>query len=187
MPRDPRLWDLTKGASKLNAHRDEVLSLYWNRVSLAAIGARFGMAASGVLKWIRENGGNDRVVICELPECEQTFPFNLRQRYCSRLHVRRANARARNQRPEERQKNRARGKLHQAVYSGRVERPLHCERCGERPESAADGRSLVQADHHRGYDDAHALDVWWICKVCDVEVEKLRAEGKTINKDNPCG
>lgn len=183
MPRDPRLWDLAKGASKLNKHRDEVIQLFRDGLSLAKLSKHYGMVATGVQKWLRMHGEYDRTTTCELPECEITFPFRPRKRYCSRLHVRRANSRVRNARPEEKIKNAARNKLRQAVYDGRVLRPLKCERCNQLGGFAKDGRSLIQADHHHGYENDHALNIWWICKSCDTEIEKLRRSGLIVTKE----
>lgn len=179
-------WDTRKGASGLNEHADEVLGLFRDGVALARIGARFGFVATAVQNWLKARGEYEREVECELPECGVRFPFRPQKRYCSRLHVRRANARARNARPQEKLKNAARNKLRKAVYEGRIVRPTACERCGSEPGFGADGRNRVQADHHHGYDDECALDVWWICVPCDAEVERLRRGGATVTRERPC-
>lgn len=50
--------------------------------------------------------------------------------------------------------NKARAKVGHAVKSGRLVK-MPCIDCGE---------TTVQAHHPRGYDDAHALDVEWLCR-----------------------
>lgn len=185
MERNPKLWNTRKGASILNEHHDEVIEAFRNRTPLAEIGSRYGMVATAVMNWLKKQGEYDRIVECELPECDETFPFRPRKRYCCRLHTKRANARERIERPGERQKARARLKLNYAVAIGKILRPTECERCGQQHEVASDGRSLIQADHHYGYGDEYHLEVWWLCKACDIEVEKLRKQGLTINRESP--
>jgi len=183
MVRDPRLWDLTLGASRFNAHEEEVLDLFREGESLAKIAKRFGMVASAVRNWLQGKGEYDRVVKCLLPECDITYSFRPRKLYCTNLHARRANARVCYWKSID--KNKARGFVHRAIASGKIERPKGCERCGCEPSRGKDGRSLIKADHHHGYDVLHHLDVWWICSNCDHEVEKLRRAGKTVNRDHP--
>jgi|SRR5690625_1042275 len=48
------------------------------------------------------------------------------------------------------------GKVHRAVRGGQLERPEHCEDCGE----AAD---RLEAHHH---DYSRPLDVKWLCPLC---------------------
>jgi len=183
MPRDPRLWDLTPGASQLNDDRDDVIDLFRGGMALAKIGAKFGMVAAGVQKWLRAQGEYDRQVTCALEECDVIYPFRPGKLYCTNLHARRANARAvRHKFPE---KEQARSALSRALYSGQIDRPKKCERCGRRPGQGKDGRSLIKADHHHGYDKAHHLDVWWICSGCDHEIEKLRREGNVVDREHP--
>lgn len=183
MPRDPRLWDLTAGASQLNEVREEVIDLFRGGMALAKLGARFGMVASGVQKWLRAQGEYDREVKCSLDECDAVYSFRPGKLYCTNLHARRANARvARLKFPE---KERARSALSQALYSGKIDRPKKCERCGCLPGYGKDGRSLIKADHHHGYDEAHYLDVWWICSGCDHEVERLRRDGAVVDREHP--
>jgi DNA-binding NarL/FixJ family response regulator len=50
-----------------------------------------------------------------------------------------------------------------AIVRGRISRPTSCERCGETPEPASDGRSKIHAHHH---DYSRPLDVEWICSKC---------------------
>jgi len=184
MPRDPRQWDLTKGASKLNEHRDEVIDLFREGLSLAKIGARYGMVASGVMKWLRAAGEYDRVADCLLPECSERFTFRPRKLYCTNLHARRANARERYNKDQP--KNKARSAVTQAVSKGQLVRSEICERCEVRPGYGKDGRTLIRADHHHGYDQAHELDVWWLCSRCDHEVEGLRKREIVVTREHPC-
>lgn len=185
MPRDPSQWDTSAGASKLNEHADDVVERFRRGETLVEIAGRYGMAASGVQKWLVGQGEYRRKVACTLPECEKTFPFRPRKLYCTNLHARRANARARNATADERKKNSARNKFKKALASGVSIRPDGCERCGVNPGVAKDGRSLLQADHHYGYDAPHVLDVWWLCKSCDHTVSGLRRKGEIVNRDSP--
>lgn len=183
MPRDPRQWDLTKGASKLHAHREEVLDLFRGGLALKKIGARYGMVATGVQRWLKAEGEYDRIVECLLLECSEEFPFRPRKLYCTNLHARRANARDRYD--KDRPKNRARSETTKAIYSGQLVRPEVCERCEVRPGYGKDGRTLIRADHHHGYDEEHYLDIWWLCSRCDHDVEKLRKSGRTVDREHP--
>ena len=185
MPRDPRQWDLTKGASKLNEHREEVITLFRDGLALAKIGARYGMSAMGIRNWIKKQGEYDRMISCGLSECDVTFHFSPGKLYCTNKHARRQNARDRASQPGEKEKTRARNKINYRIYKGRLERPTKCERCGKETHKASDGRSLIQADHHHGYDEDHALDIWWLCKACDVLVSRLREEGQQVDREHP--
>lgn len=51
-----------------------------------------------------------------------------------------------------------------AVRVGNLVRPISCQGCGEVPEPRIDGRSRIQAHHHRGYENP--LDVIWLCSYC---------------------
>lgn len=182
-----KYWDTGSGQRQLHGHEDEITKLFRSGLSLAKIGARYGMVGTSVRNLLVELGEYNRQVECKLPECDTTFPFRPRKLYCTNLHARRANARDRNSRPAEQFKIRARNKLRRHVYEGRILRPKTCERCGKKAGFAKDGRNLLQADHHHGYEPEHALDVWWICTGCDRDVEKFRRGGKTVNKESPSG
>ena len=86
--------------------------------------------------------------------------------------------RARQRSEAQRLKRQARAAVRQAERSGTLTRPLWCEVCRTYPGTDSRGRSLLRADHHRGYDPAHWLDVRWICAVCD-----QRAEGRARRKE----
>jgi hypothetical protein len=51
--------------------------------------------------------------------------------------------------------------VRKAVQSGVLARPDVCQKCGEAPR-----KGLVDAHHHRGYDEQHTLDVQWLCRAC---------------------
>jgi hypothetical protein len=53
--------------------------------------------------------------------------------------------------------------LNGEVRAGRVIRPRFCEKCGDTPEPARDGRSSIHA-HHSDY--SKPLDVKWLCASC---------------------
>jgi hypothetical protein len=169
-------WNSGKGQSLLHEHRDEVLKLFREGLALKKIGAKFDMTATAVQSWLKNQG----------EECDEVFPFRPRKLYCTNLHARRANARDQSKKAGQAEKNRARSKAQRALYRGDITRPTKCERCGKKPKKGKDGRTGIRADHHLGYTVEHALDIWWICTMCDHEVEKLRKAGKTVNKSNPC-
>ena len=56
------------------------------------------------------------------------------------------------------------GKVHSAIKRGDLKKPAGCECCGDPERKGRDGRSLLQAHHHNGYDEA--LDVQWLCTGC---------------------
>ena len=63
-----------------------------------------------------------------------------------------------------------------ALESGRMTRPDRCSQCGAKNSPYADGRSSIQAHHHKGYD--HPLDVEWLCARCHSATdEKKHGEG----------
>src|SRR6266568_2730447 len=94
-----------------------------------------------------------------------------------------------------------------AIKRGNLVRPKTCNKCGTAPGHTKNGRTLIEAHHHNGYDDP--LDVIWLCSRCHhyehvrnngihhtVEVKQQRreslkrayAEGrqlKQFGKDNP--
>jgi hypothetical protein len=61
----------------------------------------------------------------------------------------------------------ARCQLNNATASGKLIRPLVCERCGNEPGFDRLGRSRIHGHHH---DHNKALDVEWICYLCHIEI-----------------
>jgi len=61
----------------------------------------------------------------------------------------------------------ARRAVSAAVKAGTIEKPRECQRCG-----LVVGRRRLQGHHHNGYDDAHRLDVIWLCRTCHAVVDK---------------
>ena len=61
-------------------------------------------------------------------------------------------------------RKRAYSTVRSALQSGKITRPENCEVCGAPERKAKDGRSLLQAHHPNGYDDA--LDIVWTCVDC---------------------
>jgi hypothetical protein len=49
--------------------------------------------------------------------------------------------------------------LNTAIARGDIRKPNRCESCNK------SGR-LIEAHHWKGYDDAHQLDVQWLCRSC---------------------
>lgn len=58
---------------------------------------------------------------------------------------------------------RARGAVRRAINRGALIRPDVCNRCGQSPGPAKDGRSQLHAHHH---DYAKPLEVEWLCVPC---------------------
>lgn len=77
---------------------------------------------------------------------------------------------------------RARVAVQHALKRGDLVRPDSCERCGKKPGKAADGRSLIRADHFQGYDKDNYLNVQWICATCDGALERERKNGRGANR-----
>jgi hypothetical protein len=72
-------------------------------------------------------------------------------------HMRNYKARNRNN-PQFRARILARAAVYAAVRTGKLRKPRQCQACGR--------TRSVQAHHHHGYDDAHRLDVAWMCVEC---------------------
>lgn len=70
--------------------------------------------------------------------------------------------------PGEKQKERARGAARYAVKKGILTRPDACPRCGST-------ENRIDAHHHKGYDDAHRLDVVFLCTVCHGKDHRIDA------------
>lgn len=66
------------------------------------------------------------------------------------------------------EQRRAREAVKRALRSGKLQRPTSCSHCGEAERFGRDGRSLIQAHHHRGYDCQ--LDVQWLCTQCHRDI-----------------
>jgi len=62
------------------------------------------------------------------------------------------------------EKAKARAAVKRALDRGLLVRPDTCKRCGIAPPKRYDGRSLIQAHHHHGYENP--LDVEWLCHSC---------------------
>lgn len=66
------------------------------------------------------------------------------------------------QRPEVKQRERARLAVKGAIKYGALVRPDHCDICG--------CECKPDAHHWHGYDEDHKLDVQWVCKSCHKEL-----------------
>lgn len=64
-------------------------------------------------------------------------------------------------------KQQAHHRVLDAVRRGALVRPKACSRCGQPDSPMKDGRTSIQAHHHRGY--GHPLDVEWLCVGCHRE------------------
>ena len=62
-------------------------------------------------------------------------------------------------------KNRARGRIFDAVRSGRIKpaTDFPCVHCG---------KPALEYHHHLGYDDAHSFDVIPLCKTCHIAADQ---------------
>lgn len=54
--------------------------------------------------------------------------------------------------------------VHKSLKSGLLIRPDSCSECGVHDPRGSDGRTLIHAHHHAGYD--RPLDVQWLCSAC---------------------
>ncbi len=70
----------------------------------------------------------------------------------------------------------ARYVLRGAVRYGRITRPKICESCGKKPKRGDDGRSGIEAHHHKGYDKP--LDVRWLCIPCHKRADPILTIGE---------
>lgn len=52
-------------------------------------------------------------------------------------------------------------RVHRAVTAGLLVKLALCEVCG------IDNGKALHAHHHKGYQYAQALDVWWVCTQCN--------------------
>lgn len=87
-------------------------------------------------------------------------------------------------RPEFKLKERARAAIKRAVSRGDLIPPTNCELCGKNPGRRSDGRRLIRADHHKGYDAENYLNVQWVCPTCDGSLERSRGnttKGRFLN------
>jgi hypothetical protein len=66
--------------------------------------------------------------------------------------------------------NRAYSLVRSALKNGVLVRPDTCQKCGDKPQKASDGRSKIHA-HHHDYDKP--LDVEWLCSKCHRSVTPL--------------
>ena len=129
MARDPSKWDVSKGASKLNNVRDDVISAFRSGLALHKIGKLYDMSTNGVRKWLVSQGEYDREVKCALLECDIKFKFSPKKLYCCRKHTKRADARNQSQKKSNRSKIRARSAVTRALRDGKIVRPDKCSRC----------------------------------------------------------
>lgn len=73
-------------------------------------------------------------------------------------------------------KARAKHMVADAIMRGDLVRPDQCSACKAIPPKAVDGRPLIQAHHHNGYENP--LDVIWLCVFC--HAKEHRAHSKRI-------
>lgn len=74
------------------------------------------------------------------------------------------------------EQQKARDAVKCAIRNGKLTRGP-CEFCGERDD--------VQAHHHNGYDEAHRLDVKWLCRTCHNKVHG-KLGGLEKQEATPC-
>jgi len=66
-----------------------------------------------------------------------------------------------------------------ALVTGRLSRPEYCSVCKRFDEKGSDGRTIIHAHHHAGYDKP--LDVVWLCAACHAKEDK-RASGEATGR-----
>lgn len=66
-------------------------------------------------------------------------------------------------------KKKARYYVHNAVRSGRLVRPKNCENCGIKDWGIK--RSMIEANHYKGYQPKFWLVVQWLCTNCHKEAD----------------
>lgn len=89
-----------------------------------------------------------------------------KQRAWNATHEAAVARRARNASPETIRKRPARQAVYRALRDGKMTRPTSCPACGNT------GR--IEAHHHNGYDQAHWLDVIWLCSACHAMTDRAR-------------
>lgn len=77
------------------------------------------------------------------------------------------------------QVSRARHQVSTALRQGRISRPSACTVCGAPDAAMKDGRTSIQAHHHKGYE--RPLDVQWLCVSCHRAVTPLPAGERGTN------
>lgn len=109
---------------------------------------------------------------------------NARRRTPKARKAQAAYMREQRKRPEFKLKERARAAVKWAIKRGELVPPTRCELCGKNPGRRSDGRRLIRADHHKGYDVENYLDVRWVCPTCDGMLERKRSNttrGRFLN------
>lgn len=82
-------------------------------------------------------------------------------------------------------KVRARQALMAKVRSGKIVRPDTCQLCGQQPPRGRDGRSRIQAHHHRGYE--FPFDVQWLCSACHEQEHRHEKLARPMSNRTPEG
>lgn len=77
-------------------------------------------------------------------------------------------------------KKRAHRHVLRAIRLGDLIPTLLCEECGGSPDRK-DQRAL-DAHHHNGYEDAHILDVKWLCGACHIRAHPARGPKQHNNE-----
>lgn len=94
-----------------------------------------------------------------------------KDRECSKRPGARNASRERQRTSDVRFKSKARSAVKMALKTGKLIRPERCTVCGEIPGKMNNGRSLLRADHYKGYEEKHWFDIRWICAACDQKKE----------------
>ncbi len=84
------------------------------------------------------------------------------------------------------ERQRAYGAVKRALLRGDLIRPKHCGKCTCAVGPASDGRSMIHAHHHAGYNAP--LDVEWLCSSCHKgkdggAVGRRNAKAKLLDQD----
>ena len=109
----------------------------------------------------KKNYCKSRPRVCNLCHAKYNRAYYKKNLKYSRKLKRRRGA---NDRSKNRKKYRVRALVAAAVRLSILKRPKRCSECRTVPKPRIDGRSMIHAHHHKGYDKP--LDVIWLCAKC---------------------
>lgn len=72
------------------------------------------------------------------------------------------------------QRKKARRAVNRAVRNKMLIRPEICELCGIKPGRARNGKALIDAHHHAGYNEENWLNIIWVCQSCHQKTHARR-------------
>lgn len=114
--------------------------------------------SSATVRGIATEYGCSKSTIDKIFRRHTTLSQRLKVKYEKQSRSLREHKFDRIRRPVDPQVIKARTAVNNAVRDGRLIRPEVCSSC--------DKKRRIQAHHHKGYEDKHALDVEWLCQKC---------------------